>query len=140
MKLTREIAVKIYNYIKQRRFKKVFGADTFLTSEFHLVCAPLALLSLKDRDGKVVTHPYTKRGEDTSISFSVESPVSIVGWAAPTFTITRQLLPEGLLRRLPNLQGINPLLRTYETLNTSSPSAKPPNRVSRGYNGYSRNA
>jgi len=66
-----------YEKSVQRKFKSVFGLNSYVASQFHLVYAHLFLMPIADECGKPIPYPYVKPGEERrGTRFSIERPVS----------------------------------------------------------------
>ena len=69
--------LKVEDKSPSQIFKTIFGADIAVQSGFHLVYAQLALPKQYNSNGKPITHPFVKPGEEFSgTSFSIDRPVS----------------------------------------------------------------
>ena len=72
-----ELGRKIFSLLNRYKFKQVFGEDVLQGPKFYLVYAQLGLGPLTDERGHIITHPYTKPGEEAHGSrFSIQRPVS----------------------------------------------------------------
>jgi hypothetical protein len=60
-----------------QKVKTIFGTDVTVQGGFHLVYAQLALPQQQNSNGKPITHPFVKPGEESSgTGFSIQGPVS----------------------------------------------------------------
>lgn len=72
-----ELYRKLCFLLRCRKFTQVFGKDILGGTNFHLVYAQLSLRPVYNEKEKVITHPYTKPGEESSgVGFSIERAVS----------------------------------------------------------------